>query len=149
MNNNYFVEEKYNLGIGLYNILQTEKLIKHYEFIQDINNYFTIDIYENGLITYTNITDKNVKEFFRINITNGVKLEDDCKTMITNVYNPFCERMISSTGDYEFTITWGLNPNIKEKILLNTIESLKIIKKIYEHLTPISPYNNFHLLNYL
>ena len=45
MNNNYFVEEKYNLGIGLYNILQTEKLIKHYEFIQDINNYFTIDIY--------------------------------------------------------------------------------------------------------
>lgn len=108
MNTGFVIEDKYNQQVGLVNIEESIKLIRHYEFMHSQSLYYTIDVYENGLIKVYRITyvgmggggncyyrDDNTykpQEEFIINITNGEKLNDIYLELIDNIYSPLCEK---------------------------------------------------------
>ena len=85
MNKDFVIEEQYNNGVGLIEIDETQKLIKHYECkLFEISRYhmYTIDIYENGLIkiyhTISSLWNERyeypAEEVLNINITNVLAL---------------------------------------------------------------------------
>jgi hypothetical protein len=112
MNKDFVIEEQYNHGVGLIEIDETQKLIKHYEckLVQmgsgsRNRDVYTIDIYENGLIKIIRmiINDWDMKietfppqEILNMNITNGEKIDEILLELIENIYDPYCKKICVS-----------------------------------------------------
>jgi len=158
MNYEYIIEDKYNLGVGLVNIESTQKLLKHFEFIEWNDREYTLDIYENGLIKCNQIikicagngsqcfyvdesNPSSRMTIFNINITDGDKLENIYLKLIEDIYRPLCEKNISPAPNcYNkvnllYYIGSGLNSNdyrYRGILLKETFETLKTIKTLYD-----------------
>jgi hypothetical protein len=158
MNKDFVIEEQYNHGVGLIEIDETQKLIKHYEcklFNTSRFHMYTIDIYENGLIKiyrkYSSLWNERLEylpqELLNMNITNGEKLNEIFLELIDNIYDPYCKkicccnipsqpsqekcinpRTISNTTNFKYI-------NGEEGTLLplfeSTFQQLHTIKKLY------------------
>jgi hypothetical protein len=132
MNDNFVIEEKYNLGVGLINVECVNKLVKHFEFVVYIDKEYTIDVYENGLVKcnyQTKISngygcsyyvDKSnqdsIGEIFSINITNNNKLDDIYIKLIEDIYRPFCERQIENACEFKRRFECDYDPSNKDHI---------------------------------
>ncbi len=145
MNKDFVIEEQYNHKVGLIEIDETQKLIKHYECkLFKISRYhmYTIDIYENGLIkiyhTISSLWNESheypAEELLNLNITNGEKLNDILLELIENIYDPYCKkiginaRTISNSSNFKYIVG-------EEGTLLplfeSTFQQLHTIKKLY------------------
>ena len=109
MNKDFVIEEQYNHGVGLIEIDETQKLIKHYEckLIQQGSyqrnwDIYTIDIYENGLIKIILMINSEwdikietfpPQEILNMNITNGEKIDNILLELIENIFDPYCKKI--------------------------------------------------------
>lgn len=106
MNKGFVIDKQYDHGIGLLEIDETQKLIKHLECFpqpeQPINAYsflqYTVDIYENGLIKVHRVradrlgTKTIPQELLNINITIGEYVDKLTLELVENIYDPYCKK---------------------------------------------------------
>jgi len=107
MNTDFVIESKYDNGVGLIEIDDTRKLVRHFEMNEsDSTNggrHITLDVYEDGLIKYhekmiwccrekCNGREYTIVDTFTIELTNGEKINDTILELIDNIYSPFCEK---------------------------------------------------------
>ena len=148
MNKDFVIEEQYNHGVGLIEIDEIQKLIKHYEcnlFNTNRFHMYTIDIYENGLIKiYRKLNslwneryEYPAEDLLNMNITNGEKINEILLELIDNIYNPYCKkiginpRTISNSTNFKYI-------NGEEGSLVplfeSTFQQLHTIKKLYNRI---------------
>ena len=118
MNDNFVIKDKWNLSVGLILIDNTQKLIRHFEYIASLTQDITIDLYDNGLVNinlqnkiscgsgsgscYVDPTNPFARTtLFSINITNGEKVSDTYVKMIENIYKPYCERINTEANEFK------------------------------------------------
>ena len=154
MNKDFVVEEHYNHGVGLIEIDETQKLIKHYEcklFNTNRFHMYTIDIYEKGLIKIYSILSSlwyerekySPQELLNINITNGEKIDVILLELLENIYDPYCKNRCLISHEFEIQRTISNSTNFKyiygeERTLVPLFEStfhqLHTIKKLYNRI---------------
>ena len=159
MNDNFVIEKKWDLSVGLFLIDNTQKLIRHFEYIGSQTEDITIDLYENGMVT-VNLKMRNnhsvtKTRIFSINITNGDKISDAYIKMIESIYKPYCERINTNATEFKRRfeveydennpdhIKWFGEPNYTNPLILismygvpNTIyfDKRKLIDQTFEML---------------
>ena len=118
MNDNFVIENKWNLSVGLFLIDNTQKLIRHFEHVASLTQDITIDLYENGLVNinlqnktpsgsgsasaYVDPTNPFARTtIFSINITNGQKMSDTYIKMIEAIYKPYCEKINTNANEFK------------------------------------------------
>lgn len=108
MNTDFVIEAKYDNGVGLIEIDETRKLVRHFEMNEAESTYggfhITLDIYEDGLIKchqksmsclrYRQEHPDVITDIFTIELTNGEKINDTILELIDNIYSPFCEKNV-------------------------------------------------------
>jgi len=154
MNKDFVIENQYNHGIGLIEIDETPKLIKHYECkLFNTNRFYmyTIDIYENGLIkiysTFSSLWHEREKyspqELLNLNITNGEKIDDLLLELIENIYDPYCKKICFTSHEFEIPRTISNRTNFKYiygeegslvPLFESTFQQLHTIKKLYNRI---------------
>jgi hypothetical protein len=154
MNKDFVIEDQYNHGVGLFEIDETQKLIKHYEYkLFNTNRFYmyTIDIYENGLIkiysTFSSLWHEREKyspqELLNLNITNGEKIDDLLLELIENIYDPYCKKICFTSHEFEIPRTISNRTNFKYiygeegslvPLFESTFQQLHTIKKLYNRI---------------
>lgn len=154
MNKVFVIEEHYNHGVGVFEIDESQKLIKHYEcklFNTNRFHMYTIDIYENGLIkiyrTLSSLCHEGEKyssqELLNLNITNGEKIDDILLELIENIYDPYCKKRCLISHEFEIQRTISNSTNFKYiygeegslvPLFESTFQQLHTIKKLYNRI---------------
>lgn len=145
MNKDFVIEEQYNHGVGLIEIEEIHKLIKHYECkLFNISRFhmYTIDIYENGLIKiyhklnslWNERYEYPAEELLNINITNGEKINKILLELIENIYDPYCKKIcLTKSNSTNFKYIYGEKGSLLP-LFESTFQQLHTIKKLYNRI---------------